>query len=83
MSEQKHEGRSPDIPERYMDLDDDDANDTSGPPVGRADADADAARSGAQPGWGHDEERDQGQAPVGAADADEDARRTGALPDDA
>ena len=83
MSEQKHEGRSPDIQERYLDLDDDDANDTSGVPVGRADADADAARSGADPAWGHSEERDEGDAPVGAADADEDARRTGALPDGA
>ena len=83
MSEEKHEGRSPDLQERYLGIDDDGVNDTSGPPVGRADADADAARSGAAPPLGHSEEQDQGQVPTGADDADADARRTGADPDDA
>jgi hypothetical protein len=52
------------------------AEDT-GPPVGAADADADAARSGADVDL-DDPQRDSDGVPVGGADADADAARSGA-----
>jgi len=48
-----------------------------GPTVGRSDADADAARSGADTDLS-DATRDSDGVPVGSDDADEDARRSGA-----
>jgi hypothetical protein len=54
------------------------ANDQdSGPTVGSADADADAARSGADVDM-RGENRDSDGVPVGDADADEDVRQSGA-----
>jgi hypothetical protein len=60
---------------------DDDEPDESGPTVGASDADADAARSGADVDLGG-ATRDSDGVPVGRADAEEDARRTGADPDE-
>jgi hypothetical protein len=49
----------------------------TGPTVGASDADADAARSGADADL-HDAQRDSDGVPVGKADAEEDARQSGA-----
>ena len=51
----------------------------SGPTVGASDADADAARSGADVDLG-DASRDSDGTPVGDADRDADAERSGADP---
>jgi hypothetical protein len=49
----------------------------TGPTVGSSDADADAARSGADADL-RDAQRDSDGVPVGKADAEEDARQSGA-----
>ena len=60
-------------------LTDNDEEETTrqGETVGRSDADADAARSGADVDL-DGAERDSDGVPVGSADADEDARQSGA-----
>jgi hypothetical protein len=58
-------------------VDDENKTPDSGPTVGRSDAEADAARSGADVDLS-DATRDDDGVPVGEADADEDARQSGA-----
>ena len=59
------------------DLTNDDENTRSGTPVGASDAEADAARSGADADLSN-ARRDSDGVPVGRDDAAEDARRSGA-----
>jgi hypothetical protein len=59
------------------DLVDDDADERTGTPVGAADAEADAARSGADADQAHGA-RDTDGVPVGEADLEADKRASGA-----
>lgn len=76
MTERDDEGGNPSLTERLL-TSGDEGTDEGGAPVGRADADADAARSGADVGPVTDERDTEGE-PVGQEDVAEDARRSGA-----
>jgi hypothetical protein len=77
MTNPQSQGAVPLAAATAADLTRDDANTPDGTPVGASDADADAARSGADADL-TDAQRDSDGVPVGREDAAEDARRSGA-----